>query len=557
MKMMQTPFGHVSAWMLAWLILSCIVALPACANDDSVTIKTADVSMLQPGGAASTPTLPDSIATVKESAPTVTVVIVSTPTPTQVSTAAHTPTPTETRGTETTSTLAETPTLAHTSATTPVQVPGTATPVPSSTPSLTPTAAHAPATKSILVHTIKPSQEDSTIPKVEWTPAPAPMHTISAGAYLLEHLFLGSDTIARVRLVEVEGHMVVTAKYNADFQESFTYYRPEIWYEFEVLEYLKGSGDNKIWAIVYLPAGSRDRSSADQSQPKQEAQAALAYYLNRRESRWDNQEAIVFLRDSRKSLESTHSKNHYYLGMFFDDIEVYSVSAHRKWLPLASSGGASGASGTGVGQRFLLEHPDGHVYGEIGYPKDYTASGASGASDTTTIGLSELREMATMSEGELAFRSALKGGHAAIPTLAAAATNESVTLSWKLDIPLKNLPDFILRTETGYHILRRSPNDDEFVKIANLTPDALSYTDIAGITPSTKYTYILRMLTTGNHTVDVQVEVTTAAALAPTNTPVPTAMPEPTPTPEPAATSTPEPAATPTATPTDGASGGL
>ena len=553
MKMMQTPFGHVSAWMLAWLMLSCIVALSACANDDSVTIEAADMSKLQSRGATSTPTLPVSIATVKESAPTVTVVLVSTPTPTQVPTATHTSTPTETRGTVSTSTPIETPPFAHTSATTAIQVTGTATPVPSSTPSLTPTAAHSPATKSILIHTIKPSQEDSAIPEVGWTPSPSPMHSLNVDAPYMEMRVLDSDTIARVRLVEVEGHMVVTTKYNVDFQESFTYYRPEIWYEFEVLEYLKGSGGNKIWAIVYLPAGSRDRSSADQAQPKQEAQAALAYYLNRRESRWDNQEAIVFLKDSRKSLESTHSKNHYYLGMFFDEIEVYSVSAQRKWLPLASSNAANGASGTAAEQRFLLEHPEGHVYGSGGYPKDYTASeasGASGASHNATMGLSELKRLIAMSEEELVFQWEIRAGRSAVPTLTAAATHDRVTLNWKLHIPAKERPDY-LPAETGYHILRRGPDDDDFVKIANLNPDALSYTDTAGIAPSTEYTYILRMLTTGNHSVDVQVEVTTAAALAPTATPEPTA----TATPEP--TNTPEPVATLTATPTDGASGGL
>ena len=531
MKIIQTPFGHVSAWMLAWLMLSCIVALPACANDDSVTIQTADMSMLQPGVTASTPTLPVSIATVKESAPTVTVVLVSTPTPTQVPTATHTPTPTETRGTVATSTLVETPMFAHTSATTAIQVTRTATTVPSSTPLIIPASTHTSETTSILVHTIKPLQEDAAIPEVEWTPSPSPMHSLNVSASYMEMRVLDSDTIARVRLVEVEGHLMVTTKYNADFQESFTYYRPEIWYEFEVLEYLKGSGSNRIWAIVYLPAGSRIRSSADQAQPKQEAQAALSYYLNRRESRWDNQEAIVFLKDSRKSLESTHSADNYYLGSFFDEIEVYSVSAQRKWLPLVSSNGASGASGTTAEQRFLLEHPEGHVYGSGGYPKDYTASeasGASGASHDATMGLSELKRLISMSEEELVFQWELRAGRSAVPTLTAAATHDRVTLNWKLHIPAKERPDY-LPAETGFHVLRRGPDDEEFTKIADIASDALSYTDTTGIVPSENYTYILRMLTIHDYSVDVQVEVTTAV------------VPEP----------------EPDATPTGGASGGL
>ena len=391
-------------------------------------------------------------------------------------------------------TTASAPTCMLTSAATPA-----ATPTPTSTPIATPTPSPTATPVTAPTPTSTPSLKETSTPIAAWTPVSAPTHTFDVSAWLLEHLFLAKDAIARVRLVEVEEHIVTGTS------GTVTYYRPEIWYEFEVLEYLKGRGSDRIWAIVYLPAEFRSEDLA---------QTALSYYLNQRESRWDNQEAIVSLEDYIRDLPNTHPEDHYYIGSFFEDIEVYSLSAHRLWLPLASANGASGASGGCVEQRFLLEHPDGHVLGSGGYPKNYAEQSASGASDTATIGLSELRRLAAMSEGELSFLAQTKYGTAAIPELTASSTHDSVTLSWELDIPRKDWLELngILRTETGYSILRRGPDDDEFERLAELDADALSYTDTADIAPATRYTYILRMFTLHNHTVDVEVAITTASA---------------------------------------------
>lgn len=358
-------------------------------------------------------------------------------------------------------------------------------------------------------------------PETTWDPPHSPMHGVSLSALPLEFSMISSDTIARVKLAKVEGII-----YERQGSDAVKYYTPLIRYEFKVLEYLKGGeGTDRIWAIVYLNIGFE---SNIWDKPEARSRAVLSYYLNLRETRWDNHEAIVFLEDSKRYLPMTHRDDNYFLGFFFEDDEVYALSATRQWLPLVHYDGVSGASGTEVESQFLLQHPDGHVWGEMGYPENYAASGvsgASGAADNTTIGLSELRKLAAMSEEELAFRWGLKYGWVAMPALTTTATHNSVSLGWDLHVPKKSESNYI-PFQTGYQILRKGPGDNEFKRIANLAADARSYTDTASLKPASTYAYILRMLTVIEHDVDVQVEATTAEM----PTPAPANTPEPTPT---------------------------
>ena len=524
MKIVQIPFGQASGWTLAGLIMSCVVMQNACIDED----RAAFVDTGTPTPYVDTATAASSETRAVDAVgafaphrgiPAATADLVSPFIPSPTSMPAQTHTPTEALESMTTETPTATVALALPS--TPIaksESMTTETPVATATPEPTPTVTPMPTLTSArgLTQTLDsptgiatPAFKDTATPQVSWTPAPSPMHTFDVSASTPEMLVLSSDTIARVSLIEVEEH-IITGTYSEG-----TFYRPEIWYEFEVLEYLKGSGSDTIWAIVMLPV---DFNSARTS-PEDLTRAALSYYLNQRESRWDNQEAIVFLTNFIRDLPSTHPENHYYIGQFFDDIEVYSISAQGKWLPLAPLNGASRASGAGAKDRFLLVHPEGHVFGQEAYRRSYQTFGASGpsrTSDDKTIGLSELREMAAMSEGELGFRAALAGGYAAIPTLTAAATHESVTLNWELHFPEERLLDYVLRAETGYIMLRRAADDGEFESIVNLSADELNYTDTADIAPSTRYTYILRMTTLGDHSVDVRVDVTTADAPTPT-----------------------------------------
>ena len=156
--------------------------------------------------------------------------------------------------------------------------------------------------------------------------------------------------------------------------------------------------------------------------------------------------------------------------------------------------------------------------------EDALLTGVSGASASETIGLSDIRRLAVMSDGELWFRWGIKLGTTAVPLLTATATHSSVSLGWELHIPKKSEPDYI-PFQSGFQILRKGPGDNEFKQIANLAADAKSYMDTANLKPASTYTYILRMLTVFEHDVDVQVEVTTTAAPTPTPGPSPTPVP--------------------------------
>ena len=538
MKTVQVPIGQAPARMLACLMVLCVVALVACAEGDTAAISSSRIPTPYGEPATTTPHSPTRAQTSKTaSAPhkgaiAATLKPTSTAIPILNSTPTRTLTPTAVQGTLSTTMETEEPTT---------------TAVPESKPTNTPTPT-LPLTSRPSVTPVTPTPnlaaEVTSMPLVAWTPVPSPLYSIYLGADPLELLFLGADTVARVRLIEVEGHILTSDRP----ETSRVYFRPEIRYEFETLEYLKGSGSDRIWAIVYLPVGSSYERGFPSEEAEGKSRAALAYYLSIRENRWDESEAIVFLKDSHGELETTYPEDHYYIGDFFDDIEVYSISAHRKWLPLESLSGATGA----VAERqFLLEHPNGHVLGKGGYQKSYTVqeeSGAAAAAYTSTVGLSELRNLAAMTEEELSFQWDLSAGYAAIPELTASSTQDSVTLNWELQIPVKDLPEFVIPAETGYSILRSGPEDEDFETIANLSADVMSYTD-ANIAPSTGYTYILRMFTIHDHSVDVQVKVTTAASPTPEPTPAPTSEPTPTPTAEATPERIPTQTTIPTATP--------
>lgn len=59
----------------------------------------------------------------------------------------------------------------------------------------------------------------------------------------MEQLILFADVIARVRLLEIDDYIDT----NLITPNIHVRYGPELWFEFEVLEYLKGSGASKIW----------------------------------------------------------------------------------------------------------------------------------------------------------------------------------------------------------------------------------------------------------------------------------------------------------------------
>ena len=135
-----------------------------------------------------------------------------------------------------------------------------------------------------------------------------------------ETLIDTSDTIARVRLIEVASYMAVATPEHLNGDKL---YSPYMGFKFEVLEYLMGgNGHSTIWGMVKLDEA--DRSS------EEEALTAYAFYLRNRDTSWDDKEAVVFLSNSLPDWPSTHATDRYALGYFESSplVERYSIAAN-------------------------------------------------------------------------------------------------------------------------------------------------------------------------------------------------------------------------------------
>ncbi|MCY3638792.1 MAG: fibronectin type III domain-containing protein [Chloroflexi bacterium] len=349
--------------------------------------------------------------------------------------------------------------------------------------------------------------------KIYWTPNRSPGHIGRIIPHDIETLIDTSDTIAKVRPIEVVPYIaVITPQHlNGD-----VLYSPYMGFKFEVLEYLMGGkGHSNIWGMVRL-------DQADSSS-EEEALAAYTFYLNRRDTSWDGREAVVFLSDSLPDWPSTHASDRYALGFFESEplVERHSIAANRGWLPLASEGGATGASGSSDSNEFLLDHPDGCVE----FRPECSASGASGTSGSSasasTVGLEELKRKiaAQIADPGLVDRLHLEEARRnmtelmTVYDLTATATHDSVTLRW-------NEPGPAVEFVSGYRILRREQTETDFVPVAdvpsvneerNCAVCAATYEDTTGLESGTEYVYLVRALTANpNNGTDAQVVVTTA-----------------------------------------------
>ena len=169
----------------------------------------------------------------------------------------------------------------------------------------------------------------------------------------LEERILGADVIARVRLHKVSAGTEVFDPRSIGDGRTETFYVGSLEYEFDVLEYLKGSGGDRLVAVVsgYDDPWGKPKS---QKQAVPEGEAFLAL----RDTRWDDREAIVFLAGDRFTITSTKQSGRYWLGGTDGSDYDYMITSGyaKKWLPAAETDGASGASGSG-GQLFLTDEP--------------------------------------------------------------------------------------------------------------------------------------------------------------------------------------------------------
>ena len=179
------------------------------------------------------------------------------------------------------------------------------------------------------------------------------------GPSSLEERILGSVVVARVRLNSTTQVVEELAYSNGE-----TIYAKTLAFNFEVLEYLRGSGGSALTALAPdLDAARQTRQGA----------AGGEDLLAGRDTRWDGRDAIVFLTVDHLSLPSIAQADRYWLGpLRLVGEEYYSIASGRdkRWLPAAASG-ASGASGE---QHFLL-----------GAPSGAGASGEAGSAATITL----------------------------------------------------------------------------------------------------------------------------------------------------------------------------
>ena len=198
---------------------------------------------------------------------------------------------------------------------------------------------------------------------------------IQLGPLSLEERILEADVIAKVRI-----HSVIPGAEpldpNDDDVQSDDLYIGALVYTFEVLEYLKGSGGSQIEGIVHAGYAPGEYVS------QREAAIRGDTLLNRRNTGWDDRESIVFLRNNDWILISTQQSDRYFFGTQTNHGDGYTIASgnSKRWLPAASAGGASGASGSDQ-QRFLTDEPSGG-----------SSRGVSGASaETPSMTLAELK----------------------------------------------------------------------------------------------------------------------------------------------------------------------
>ena len=374
------------------------------------------------------------------------------------------------------------------------------------------------------------------------TPTATPWAPGGCGAHVfpdplsIEELILFADIVARVRLTEIDDH-VATFQGRCVSGRCVNIHAPHLWYEFEVLEYIKGNGSATIWGMTAAGGCPHTTEIAE------EARAAIEYLRRARDARWDDREAIVFLSNvGSEEVERSPSISHpdrYWLGAFlsgYGAVESHSLISAGGWFPMSSSEGASGASGE---QRFIIVDPDdSHGYKRINERAKRARNAwrklwASSSSDMTTMAVSDLQRLIA-NEPELLRleqeREIIQMRDRTAPKeLTATQINGVIMLRWE------SRASYYTRT---YRVLRRANNESEFTRIYDVQPEVnMIYEDTAATEPGVVYTYKVMAIMSddaysrfgtsyGEYGGVAEVSITTAGARR-TATPTPTTTPTP------------------------------
>ena len=197
------------------------------------------------------------------------------------------------------------------------------------------------------------------------------------GPESIEELILTSDTIIRGSLLSVTT--------TPDIVEAVSVWTLHLEFRFRALEYLKGSGPTEIVAIA--SGGHYDTEA--------EARANLSFADRFRDRRWEDREAILFLRANWKNDPSFTPADRFYMGglALRDGEDAYTVSSRhsKKWLPAAQPlGGRSTIPDSA--KLFLLDAP---ATGTSG-----SGARSAAASGSPTISLVNMRTLVNNIEAE-------------------------------------------------------------------------------------------------------------------------------------------------------------
>ena len=181
------------------------------------------------------------------------------------------------------------------------------------------------------------------------------------GETSLEERIALADVVARVSLQSVSSG-VTTVYFNEEAPDHATY-AGHLDFNLRVLEYLKGSGGNELTAVVLVPRNP----AGPVIDTRKKMEAALPSLVAVRDTRWDDREAVVFLKDSYRDgshayLPYVRQAGRHYMGSLSvnrlgDDDYTVSSRWNKAWLPVATPS-TRGAADSDQ-KEFLTDAPPG------------------------------------------------------------------------------------------------------------------------------------------------------------------------------------------------------
>ena len=253
-------------------------------------------------------------------------------------------------------------------------------------PVITSVTEMAPSGTPILPDVNSEAGEPSEATK-SYTPTPRQSGTDPfLGTVSKEELILASDTIVRASLLSA------TSTAATSTEPDWPGWKAVLEFRFQVHEYLKGTGPDKITAIVTESFTYNSEAEAQDLAP-----ALLAAH----DSRWDNRQAILFLSAETDDING-FSSGRLWLGYLdlpiwadSDPDDRYSLRSYRRklWLPAASepSSAARGQRASNDNILFMLDVPEAGAS---------TRSTRSSAGTAPTISLADMRSLVTTLEAE-------------------------------------------------------------------------------------------------------------------------------------------------------------